>query len=349
MTKREKYDVVIVGGGTAGLSAALTLSRARRAVLVIDSGSPRNAPAGHVHNYLGREGTPPGELLAIGRGEVEGYGGEIVTGSATSARALEGGFRVELGRVELGRVELGDGGSVFARRLLVTTGLTDELPEVAGLAELWGTDVLHCPYCHGWEVRDRAIGVLATGPMSLHQALMFRQWSADVTLFLNAAVELTAEQAEQFAARRIAVVDGQVAAVETAGGRLSGVRLTSGEVFPRQALVVAPRFTARADVLASLGLEPVVQELNGFVLGSTVPADPTGATAVPGVWVAGNVTDFKAQVIVSAAAGLTTAAAINMDLIDAETRDAVAAHRVFSAETEREVSELVLGNRRHGL
>jgi len=327
MTKREKYDVVIVGGGTAGLSAALTLSRARRAVLVIDSGSPRNAPAGHVHNYLGREGTPPGELLAIGRGEVEGYGGEIVTGSATSARALEGGFLIKLSRVEFG-----DGGSVFARRLLVTTGLTDELPEVAGLAELWGTDVLHCPYCHGWEVRDRAIGILATGPMSLHQALMFRQWSADVTLFLNATVELTDEQAEQFAARRIAVVDGQVAAVETAGGRLSGVRLTSGEVFPRHALVVAPRFTARADVLVSLGLEAVEQELNGFVLGSTVPADPTGATAVPGVWVAGNVTDFKAQVIVSAAAGLNTAAAINMDLIDEETRDAVATHRVFAKQ-----------------
>jgi thioredoxin reductase len=329
---------VIVGGGTAGLSAALTLSRARRAVLVIDSGSPRNAPAGHVHNYLGREGTPPGELLAIGRGEVEGYGGEVVTGTATSARALDGGFRVEL-----------DGGSVFARRLLVTTGLTDELPEVAGLAELWGTDVLHCPYCHGWEVRDQAIGVLATGPMAIHQALMFRQWSVDVTLFLNASAELTAEQEEQFAARRIAVVDGQVAAVETAGGRLSGVRLTSGEVFPRQALVVAPRFTARADVLVSLGLEAVEQELNGFVMGSVVPADPTGQTAVPGVWVAGNVTDMKAQVIASAAAGLTTAAAINMDLIDEDTRDAVIAHRAFSAELEREVSELVLGNRRHGL
>lgn len=338
MTKREKYDVVIVGGGTAGLSAALTLSRARRAVLVIDSGTPRNAPAGHVHNYLGREGTPPGELLAIGRGEVEGYGGEVVTGSATSARAVDGGFVVEL-----------DGGSVFARRLLVTTGLTDELPEVAGLAELWGTDVLHCPYCHGWEVRDQAIGILATGPMAVHQALMFRQWSADVTLFLNAAVELTAEETEQFAARRIAVVDGQVAAVETTEGRLSGVRLTSGEVFPRQALVVAPRFAARADVLVSLGLEPVEQELNGFVLGTTVPSDPTGATAVPGVWVAGNVTDMRAQVIVSAAAGLNVAAMINMDLITEDTRDAVIAHRAFSDDLEREVSELVLGNRRHGL
>ncbi|MDT7727708.1 MAG: hypothetical protein QOI21_4284 [Actinomycetota bacterium] len=339
--KREKYDVVVVGGGAAGLSAALTLSRARRGVLVIDSGSPRNAPAGHVHNYLGREGTPPGELLAIGRSEVEGYGGEIVSGTVASAKAVDGGFQVDLA----------GGVSVRARRLLVTTGLADELPEVAGLSGLWGTDVLHCPYCHGWEVRDQPIGVLATGPMAVHQTLLFRQWSADVTLFQNAAVDLTDEQKEQFAARGIAVVDGQVAAVETAGGRLTGVRLTSGEVFPRQALVVAPRVTARAEVLVSLGLEAAEQEINGYVVGSYVPAGPTGATAVPGVWVAGNVADVKAQVLTSAAAGLNTAAAINADLIDEDTRDAVAARRAdpFFARTEREVSELVLGNRRHGL
>jgi thioredoxin reductase (NADPH) len=200
-------------------------------------------------------------------------------------------------------------------------------------------------------VRDQPIGVLATGPMAVHQTLLFRQWSADVTLFQNAAVDLTDEQKEQFAARGIAVVDGQVAAVETAGGRLTGVRLTSGEVFPRQALVVAPRVTARAEVLVSLGLEAAEQEINGYVVGSYVPAGPTGATAVPGVWVAGNVADVKAQVLTSAAAGLNTAAAINADLIDEDTRDAVAARRAdpFFARTEREVSELVLGNRRHGL
>jgi thioredoxin reductase len=141
---KEKYDVVIVGGGAAGLSAGLALSRARRSVLVVDAGTPRNAPAGHVHNYLTRDGIPPAELLAAGRAEVTGYGGEILSGSVNSADPLDDGFQVTLT----------DGRVLLARRLLVTTGLVDELPDVPGLTERWGRDVLHCPYCHGWEVRD---------------------------------------------------------------------------------------------------------------------------------------------------------------------------------------------------
>src|SRR5215218_7641926 len=195
----QRYDVVVVGGGAAGLSGALTLARARRRVLVVDAGEPRNAPAGHVHNYLGREGTQPAELLATGREEVAGYGGEFLGGRVVSAERLEGGFTVHLE----------DGDTVSARRLLVTTGLTDELPGVPGVAELWGQDVLHCPYCHGWEVRDRAIGVLG-GPMGVHGALLWRQWSADVILFRHTGANLTAEEQEQLAARGIRVVDGQV-------------------------------------------------------------------------------------------------------------------------------------------
>src|SRR5919107_1547066 len=171
----ERYDVVVVGGGAAGLSGALALSRARRKVLVVDAGQPRNAPAGHVHNYLGREGTPPGELLAIGREEVAGYGGEVVTGEVVGAERVGDVFRVDLA----------DGSHVQARRLLVTTGLTDELPDIPGVRELWGSDVLHCPYCHGWEVRDQPVGVIASGPMAVHQALLFRQLTADLTLFLH--------------------------------------------------------------------------------------------------------------------------------------------------------------------
>lgn len=310
------YDVVVVGGGAAGLSAALALGRARRSVLVIDGGAPRNAPAGHVHNYLAREGTSPAELLAIGRAEVASYGGEVVAGVVTSAKALDDdGFMVSLA----------DGGEVRARRLLVTTGLVDELPDVPGLAERWGRDVLHCPYCHGWEVRDQAIGVLSTGPMAVHQALMFRQWSADVTLFLHTGPVPNETEREQLAARGIAVVEGEVTGLDMTGDRLTGVRLDTGEIVPCQAVVVAPRFNARADVLTSLGLEAVEQKVEGHVIGTYVPADPTGATAVPGVWVAGNVTDLRAQVISSAAAGLNAAAAVNSDLIAEDTRIAVAA------------------------
>jgi thioredoxin reductase/SAM-dependent methyltransferase len=314
--RENEYDVVVVGGGAAGLSGALTLARAGRSVLVVDDGRPRNAPAGHVHNYLGREGTPPAELYAIGRAEVAGYGGEIVAGRVTAARRDGDGFLVTVGADD-----------VRARRLLVTTGLVDELPDVPGVAEQWGRGVLHCPFCHGAEVRDRPIGVLGTNPFAMHQALLWRQWTPDVVLFRHTAPEPTEEEREQLTARGIPLVEGQVAGLVTDGDRLTGVRLADGTVVEREALVVSPRFTARAEVLSALGLEAEERLRDGVPFASAVPAGPTGATAVPGVWVAGNVADPTAQVIVAAAAGLMAAGHITGDLVEEDTRRAVAAHR----------------------
>jgi thioredoxin reductase len=308
----DTYDVVIAGGGAAGLSAAVALARFRRSVLVVDEGNPRNAPARHMHNYLGYDGRPPGDLLAAGRAEVTGYGGEVVTGTVTAARALadEEGFGVELA----------GGRQVRARRLLVTTGLADELPDVPGLAERWGRDVVHCPFCHGWEVRDQAIGILATGPLAVHQALLFRQLSDNVIVFQHTAPALSADARARLDALGIGLVDGEVAGLEITGDALAGVRLRSGEVIPRQALVVSPLVTARATVLASLGIDPAPLEVAGHVVGSYVPADPSGATAVPGVWVAGNVTNPMAPVIAAASAGLSAGAAIVADLAEADAR-----------------------------
>ncbi len=320
------YDVVVVGGGAAGLSAALALSRARRSVLVVDEGAPRNAPAGHVHNYLGREGTPPGELLAIGREEVAGYGGQVVTGTVGSARAVGGegvGFEVALV----------DDVTLRARRLLVTTGLADELPDVPGVAERWGRDVLHCPYCHGWEVRDQRIGVLASGPLSVHQALLFRQWSAAVALLLHTAPPLTDAEREQLAARGIAVVEGEVERVEVADDRLVGARLRSGALVPLQAVVVAPVFRARVEMLDGLGLAPTEMEMGGQVFATSISADANGATGVSGVWVAGNATNPRAQVISAAAGGLNAAAMINADLVAEDTAAAVARHATLAEQT----------------
>ena len=310
----KKYDVIVIGGGAAGLSGAMALARSRRSVLVIDDATPRNAPAEGVHNYLTRDGIPPSELTAIGRQEVIGYGGEVVSGTVTTARR-DGDFTVGLA----------DGTTYQGRRLLVTTGLADVLPDVPGLAERWGKDVLHCPYCHGWEVRDQAIGVLATSAMALHQVQMFRQLSDDITLFLHTAPELTEEQWEELAARGIAVVQGKVEQLEVEDGKLTGVRLEGGNVIPRQALAVQTTVRARANFLADLGLEPTVREANGVEIGTAIPVDARGATEVPGVFAAGNVTDPMAQVMSSAAAGLMTGAGINFDLITEETRLAVAA------------------------
>lgn len=183
---------------------------------------------------------------------------------------------------------------------------------------------MHCPYCHGWEVRDQAIGVLASGPMAVHQALLFRQWSADVTLFLHTTPPPTADEAEQLTARGISVVSGEVESLEIVDDRLAGVRLHDGTVVALQALTVQPRFAARAEVLAALGLEPTAHPHG---LGEYIAADAAGLTVVPGVWVAGNVVDLTAQVSAAAAAGSFAAAAINADLIAEDTRRAVTARR----------------------
>jgi thioredoxin reductase len=308
----DSYDVVVIGGGAAGLNGALMLARSRRSVLVVDAGQPRNAPAAGVHGLLGREGMPPGELLARGRDEVRGYGGTVVSGTVESAARDGGGFVVTL-----------TGGSeVRARRLLVTTGLVDELPEVPGLRERWGREVVHCPYCHGYEVRDQAIGVLATGPMSVHQAMLFAQLSDDVAYFVHESPAPAGEDAERLAALDVPVLSGTVAGVEVADDRLVGLRLADGTLVRRDAIAVATRMVARAGFLDGLGLRAVPHPA-GF--GEHLPVDALGRTEVPGVWAAGNVTDLTAQVGAAAAAGALAGAQINADLVDDRVREAVAA------------------------
>lgn len=313
-----EYDVVIVGGAAAGLSAGLALCRARRKVAVVDSGEPRNAAAGHIHNYLGREGAAPGELYAVGRDEVRSYGGTILEGQAQYVeRAGDGTFRVSLQ----------DGTVLACRRVLAASGALDELPEIPGLARYWGTDVLHCPYCHGWEAAGKTLGVLATDPdTAVHQALMWRQWCEDVVLFLNGAGEPDTEQSIQLAARGIRVVHGAVAGVEGDAG-LAGVRLGSGDFVSRQALVVLTRLRARADYLAGVGLAAEEQHFGDLAVGTAVPADSSGVTSVPGVFAAGNLTSPMTQVIGAASAGLAAATAINAELIAEDTAAAVAAQR----------------------
>jgi thioredoxin reductase len=308
-------DVIVVGGGLAGLAGALTLVRARRAVLVVDAGHPRNAPAAHAHGYLTRDGASPLDLLAAGRAEVAGYGGQIMTGTVTSlARLSSGGFQVTLADATTHR----------ARRMLVATGLVDEYPDIPGLRDRWGRDVVHCPFCFGWELRDQPLAVLATGPQAAAQALMWRQWSPDVALFLHTAPAPGADVMEQLAARGISLVEGEVTGVEVTGDRLSGVRLRSGQVIPSRAVVIGPQFEARHALLDRLGVCVAEHPLR---IGHQVAADAAGRTAAAGVWVAGNAADVTAGVMQAAASGVTAAAAINADLTAEDTTTAVAARR----------------------
>lgn len=313
----ELIDVAVIGGGAAGLSAAVALARFRRSVVVFDAGDPRNAAAGHVHNFLTRDGTPPAELCALGGQELAGYGGRSVAARVESVqRADDERFRVVAGVA-----------AYLARRVLFATGSRDELPDVPGLAEQWGRGVVHCPYCHGWEVRGQRIGVLATSPLGVHQALMFRQLSEDVTLLVHAGDAPTGEAADQLAALGIEVVPGPVAQVESTDGALTGVRLADGSRIALDAVAVTSFVRARTELLEPLGFAPVELLMGELAIATHVAAGPMGSTDVPGVFVAGNVAEPMAQVVSSAAAGLAAAGGLNNDLITTDAAAAAQRHR----------------------
>lgn len=314
----ETVDVVVIGGGAAGLNGALMLARSRRSVIVIDSGTPRNAPADAMHGFIVLDGTPPTELLKRGREQVRQYGDRVVFGDVTSAEpaapTLDGDLRFEVG--------LADGRTVTARRVLVATGLRDVLPNVPGLAEHWGHGVVHCPYCHGWEVRDEPIGVLATGPASIHHALLFRQLTDDLIYFTQ-GTDLDDDTRARFAARDIRIIDTPIQEVVTSeDSGIAGVRLTDGTVVARRVLAVATRMRARTEGLN--GLKLPMEDLPDN-MGSRFASGTAGTTEVPGVWVAGNATDLTAQVGTSAAAGALAGAHINAHLTTADTNTALKA------------------------
>jgi thioredoxin reductase len=300
-----EYDVVVIGGGAAGLSAALVLSRALRNVAVVDAGAPRNAPAAHMHGFLSRDGFPPLDLLAAGREEVKGYDGDIIEGTVAEVlRGAGAGFQVLLS----------NGQQMTARRLLVATGLRDELPDIPGLRERWGKDVLHCPYCHGYEVRDQQVGVMGGTADAVQHAQLVRQWASDVIVFSHTGT-LSTDQSEQLASRAIGVVDGNVKRLLIEDDHLRGVELDDGRAIPRTAVFVRPRFAPNDDLLVGLGC---ALDETGWVI-----ADATGSTSVPGVWVAGNATDPRAQVITAAGQGSAAAIALNADLVEEDVKHAL--------------------------
>jgi len=310
MNDLDEYDVIVIGGSAAGLSAALVLSRARRRVAVLDSGEPRNAPAAHMQGFLSRDGMPPRDLVAAGRAEVQQYGGRFVAGVVTDVHRRDDARRFA--------VRLASGATMTARRVLFATGLRDEIPDIPGVGDRWGRDLLHCPYCHGYEVRDQPLGVLGRGPETVQHALIIRQWSSDVVLFAHGG-DLTASDRERLRACGIDVVDTPVAGLVVDDDALTGVELQDGRVIARSAVFVRPRFVPNNDLLADLGCEtnddgwPVI--------------DQTGATSVPGVWVAGNAANPRGQVITAAGEGSVAAIAINNDLVDEDVHEAVLSSR----------------------
>lgn len=302
-------DVAIIGGSAAGLAAALQLGRQRRSAIVVDSGEPRNATAAHMHSFLGRDGTDPTELLAAGRAEVRSYGGEVLSGRALRVGRDGGRFIVELAT----------GDSVVARRVVVATGLIDELPDVESLAAHWGRAVIHCPFCHGYEVRDQRLVQLVTHTMGLHVVPLLRQLTDRLTVLIADGVVVKEADINTLTAGgvdvRVATAAKRV--LTDAHGRLTGVQLDDDTHVDADAMLVGPRFHARVEPFVGLGLDPVPHASG---MGDVIEVDAMGATAVEGIFAAGSITDPGQQVLPAAAHGSRVGGAVAMSLAEEDMR-----------------------------
>ncbi|HYH51927.1 MAG TPA: NAD(P)/FAD-dependent oxidoreductase [Acidimicrobiia bacterium] len=295
-----EWDVIVVGGSAAGLSAALMLGRARRRVLVIDGGEPRNRFAAHMQGVLGHDGTDPRQLASRGRAEAARYGVEFLDGLVE--RVEDHGRSLTVATVV--------GQLLWSRALIAATGIDDQLPDVPGLAERWGSSVLHCPYCHGWEVQDRRLGVLGTVPMGLHQAQLVRQWSDQVVFFSAAVGELDPSIEARLRRRGVEIVASPVVEVTGDGDCGLGVRTADGATVAVDALFTVGRPQPRDGFLAGLGLAR-----NETPVGSFLAVDATGRTSHDRIWAVGNVADPAQNVPMAISSGATAGAVVNMALV----------------------------------
>ncbi|GIJ11197.1 FAD-dependent oxidoreductase [Micromonospora andamanensis] len=302
-----RCDVAVIGGSAAGLAAALQLARQRRSVIVVDDGTPRNAPAAHMHGYLGREGTPPEAMRAIGREEIRSYGGSVLTGRVLAVRKEDDGFHLALS----------GGHGLVARRVLAATGIADELPDIEGLAERWGRQVINCPFCHGWEVRDLQVVQIVTTPMGLHPTQLMRHLTDQLTVVLHDATGIDPAAVQTLVASGVPVIESAVRRLADADpdGSLA-VELADGRSLPADAILTGARFRPRVEMLAGLGIDTTAHPSG---LGDLVAVDPTGRTSVAGVFAAGNLTDPSAQVLQAAANGSWIGAQIAFSLAAEDT------------------------------
>lgn len=286
------FDVIVVGGGPAGLSAALMLGRCRRRVLLCDDGKPRNRHSRALHGYLTRDGVAPLELNAIGRSELEQYGVEWRNVSVAGAVRQDGRFDVSLA----------DGRDERARFLLIATGVVDELPDITGLRECYGRSVFHCPYCDGWEHRDRRLGVFGQGKSGVQLSLSLKTWSASVVLLTNGS-RLDSPARARLSRNGIEVVTARIARVVHEDAQITGVEFERHEAVALDAIFFTTGQHPRCDLASSLGC--------AFNRKGTVETGTLSETNVPGVFVAGDASRDAQFVVVAAAEGVKAALAIN--------------------------------------
>ena len=295
-----EWDCIIAGGGAAGLSAALVLGRARRRTLVVDAGAQSNLAAHGIGGLLGHDGRPPAQLYAAGRAELATYPSvEVRTGEIVSARE---GFVLGLA----------DGTEEHTRTVLLATGMQYRSPGIAGLDELWGGSVFHCPFCHGWEVRDQPLAVLANGDRAAHSALLLRGWSDDIVILANGPADIAAAQRSLLSSAGVRIDERPVSELASSEGQLTAVLFADGTRLARRGMLVATTLHQRSTLATQLG---VATAPPGPVAADAVAIDAFHRTSVPGVFAAGDVSAQMPQVAAAIAAGSLAAAAVVQTLL----------------------------------
>jgi thioredoxin reductase len=308
MTYGPAWDCIVVGAGPAGLNAGLVLGRARRRVLVLDNGAPRNYATHEMHGVLGHDGLDPADLRSRGRAELARYGVDVVTADVQDAGILGGAVRLTSAN-----------SAEVTRTVILATGMLDEVPDIPGFAEVWGTSAHTCPYCDGFEHRDERLAVLGAGARGEHLAVLLRQWSNDVVWLSNGPHNLTPDQLARVQALGVPVIEAPVVGLDSDNGRLRRVRLGDGQTLDRDALFFYVGWQLRNDLARTLGCE--LREDGSIVV------DSDQATTVDRVYAAGNSADPRALVPVAAGSGVAAAVAINARLSFEDADRAVAASR----------------------
>lgn len=296
----QSYDIIITGGSYAGLSAAMSLGRSLKQVLVLDSGAPCNQQTPHSHNFLTQDGETPAEIARKAKTQVTQYPTvHFKNGQAVSAEKTTDGFLLTTAVGE----------TFEAKQLLFATGVKDEMPAIKGFAECWGISVLHCPYCHGYEVKQTPTGILANGEMAFEYARLIRNWTNDLTLFTNGAAQLSEEQLAKLAQHDIAINDKEIAEIIQEQGQIKHLLFKDGSIHPLQAVYSRPAFRQHCPIPEALGCK--LTEMGHLIV------DPFQATNIPGIYAAGDATTPMRSVAAAVAAGTMAGASMNKELITA--------------------------------
>src|SRR5688500_13956911 len=295
------YDVIIVGGSYAGLSAAMALGRALRNVLVIDSGNPCNRQTPHSHNFITHDGEVPSEISRKAKDQVMAYPTvKFMNGTVVSGKKVEDKFQIEID----------NGESFFAKKLLFTSGVKDTMPGIKGFSDCWGVSVLHCPYCHGYEVRNEPTAILANGDMAFEMARLINHWTKDLVVFTNGSSNITPEQVQKIEFHNIKIIATEIESIEHQNRQIKLLHLKGGKSFALKAIYARPVITQHCTIPQNLGCELTEQNL--------LKVDAFQRTSIAGIFAAGDNSTMMRSVSLAVAGGGFAGASINKELIEEE-------------------------------